>query len=221
MVLREKVYQTIKEKILSGEYQCGQPLNEREITQELSVSRTPFREAINALNQENLVQIFDNRGIFVREITAQDISNNFEIRFLLEPFVMQQAALRIPESVIDCLTQEGNAAQQKKYSEMLEVDEHYHRTMLGYMENQFLVDIMENLYDQNRMQRALFDRNNNGIVPEERISAVRKSLQEHQTILDCMRQRDAEGTAEATREHLRRAEDRQRGMPVVTREKVL
>ena len=45
----------------------GIPLNEKEIIQELQISRTPFREAINALNEENLVQIFPNRGIFVRE----------------------------------------------------------------------------------------------------------------------------------------------------------
>ena len=212
MVLREKVYKTIKEKILSGEYQCGQPLNEQEITQELSDSRTPFREAINALNQENLVQIFDNRGIFVREITAKDITSNFEIRCLLEPFVMQQASLRIPENVLDMLSQEAIAAEQKSYTEMLDVDERYHRTMLCYTENNFLVSIMENLYDQNRMQRALFDRSNSGIVPEERISAVRESLKEHQVILECMRQRNPEATAEATRVHLQHAEARQRGM---------
>ena len=212
MVLREKVYKTIKEKILSGEYQCGQPLNEHEITKELSVSRTPFREAINALNQENLVQIFDNRGIFVREITAKDITSNFEIRCLLEPFVMQQASLRIPENVLDMLSQEAIAAEQKSYTEMLDVDERYHRTMLCYTENNFLVSIMESLYDQNRMQRALFDRNNSGIVPEERISAVRESLKEHQVILECMRQRNPEATAEATRVHLQHAEARQRGM---------
>ena len=212
MVLREKVYKTIKEKILSVEYQCGQTLNEHEITKELSVSRTTFREAINALNQENLVQIFENRGIFVREITAKDITSNFEIRCLLEPFVMQQASLRIPGNVLDMLSQEAIAAEQKSYTEMLDVDERYHRTMLCYTENNFLVSIMENLYDQNRMQRALFDRNNSGIVPEERISAVRESLKEHQVILECMRQRNPEAPSEATRVHLQHAEARQRGM---------
>lgn len=67
MVLREKAYRIIKERIIKGEYRPGQPLNEKAIIEELSISRTPFREAIHALNEENLVQVYPNRGIFVRE----------------------------------------------------------------------------------------------------------------------------------------------------------
>ena len=85
VILREKAYRAIKDRIVSGQYRPGQPLNEKEIIQELQISRTPFREAINALNEENLVQIFPNRGIFVRELTLRDVSDGFEIRLLLEP----------------------------------------------------------------------------------------------------------------------------------------
>ena len=127
MVLREKVYQVIKDRIINGQYQPGQPLNEKEITEELQVSRTPFREAINALNEENLVQIFANRGIFVREITAKDLANSFEIRFLLEPYVTRIACLRMPDSVIRNLVERCQNCLATGYRDMLEEDEYYHQ----------------------------------------------------------------------------------------------
>ena len=51
VILREKAYRAIKDRIVSGQYRPGQPLNEKEIIQELQISRTPFREAINALGE--------------------------------------------------------------------------------------------------------------------------------------------------------------------------
>ena len=53
MVLRDKIYNTIKERITSGKYAPGQPLDEKQIIEELRTSRTPFREAINALIEQN------------------------------------------------------------------------------------------------------------------------------------------------------------------------
>ena len=101
MVLREKAYRIIKERIIKGEYRPGQPLNEKAIIEELSISRTPFREAIHALNEENLVQVYPNRGIFVRELTLQDIMDGFDVRYLLEPYVLELAAVRMPGSMVE------------------------------------------------------------------------------------------------------------------------
>ena len=84
MVLRDKIYNTIKERITSGKYAPGQPLDEKQIIEELRTSRTPFREAINALSEEGLVEVYPYRGIFVRDLSVKDIADGFDIRLLLE-----------------------------------------------------------------------------------------------------------------------------------------
>ncbi len=208
MVLREKVYQVIKDRIINGQYQPGQPLNEKEITEELQVSRTPFREAINALNEENLVQIFANRGIFVREITAKDLANSFEIRFLLEPYVTRIACLRMPDSVIRNLVERCQNCLATGYRDMLEEDEYYHQTLLQYTDNCQLAKIMRGLYEQNRMQVAMFDAAEKGLVSDRRKEAAVASIQEHLGILTYIAKRDAEGAAQATEAHLIEAQKR-------------
>jgi|Cm1ome_4_1110797.scaffolds.fasta_scaffold05600_5 DNA-binding GntR family transcriptional regulator len=208
MVLREKVYQVIKERIVNGQYRPGQPLNEKEIIEELQVSRTPFREAINALNEENLVQIFANRGIFVREITAKDLANSFEIRFLLEPYVTRVACLHMPDAVIRNLVERCQNCLAAGYRDMLREDEYYHQTLLQYIDNRQLTKIMRNLYEQNRMQVAMFDAAEKGLISERRQKAAIASVQEHLGILTHIAKRDADGAAQATEAHLIEAQKR-------------
>lgn len=208
MLLCDVVYQTIKERIVSGQYKPGQPLNEKEIIQELGVSRTPFREAIHALDQENLVQLFANRGIFVREITAKDLQDNFEIRLLLEPHAVAQICKLIPIGVIDTLIADSERALNGTYQDMLRVDETYHVTLIEYTENQRLKAILTRLHEQNKIQLAMYDASRVGRVSAERLQAVQLSLQEHLVILRAMKDQDADGAAAATVSHLKAADRR-------------
>ena len=213
MVLREKVYRVLRERIISGEYRPGEPLNEKEIIEELQVSRTPFREAINALNQEKLVQIFANRGIFVREITARDLADGFEIRFLLEPYASAQMCRSVPRAELQELMDSSREALNGSYRDMMREDERYHRMLLGHIANRHLADIMSGLYAQNQMQIAMYDNARQGMISDSRKAAVEESLREHLTILDCMVQGDEEGTAQATRTHLEGARRRAMALP--------
>ena len=108
MVLRDKIYNTIKERITSGKYAPGQPLDEKQIIEELRTSRTPFREAINALSEEGLVEVYPYRGIFVRDLSVKDIADGFDIRLLLEPKVLELASYRIPASKINEMIERKN-----------------------------------------------------------------------------------------------------------------
>lgn len=208
MVLREKVYQTIKERIIKGQYLPAEPLNEREIIEELHVSRTPFREAINALNEEGLVQIYPNRGIFVREITVKSILNALNIRCQLEPYITQLACQYMPDDVIASLSERCKACLDAEYWELLAEDEHYHLTLLDYTNNEQLNKIMRNLYAQNAMQAAKYDSRKDNLVSEVRKQAALESLQEHIQILEYIAKRDEENAMEMTRKHISRARKR-------------
>jgi DNA-binding GntR family transcriptional regulator len=208
MVLREKTYKIIKERIVSGQYRPGQPLNEKEIIEELNISRTPFREAVHALNEENLVQIFPNRGIFVRELTFSDITNGFNIRYLLEPYVVELASVRMPKRVMEELIKRIEEVDRSDYSALLSEDDHFHTALLQYVDNNQLSRIMMNLYEYNHFQVVLIDDTATDYIRNIRTSSVYQSLDEHKAILNHMLCGDTPGAVKAMQEHIINAKKR-------------
>lgn len=210
MILREKAYKKIKDRIVSGYYQPGQPLNEKEIIDEFQISRTPFREAVHALAEENLVQIFPNRGVFVRELTLQDILNGFDIRSLLDPYVVRLAASRMPKSAIRKLIEQIDLIEKdkKNYNGLLNEDDHFHYELLQFTENRQLIRIMKNLYEFNRYQVILMDEIKNGGVSQHRLSGAIESLAEHRVVLVHMLNGETDQAAEAMQMHILNARKR-------------
>ena len=78
--LRGRVFQKLREDILSGKYREHEELKEVAIGEELGVSRTPVREAFRQLELEGLIQIVPNRGAYVTGITAKDVKDIYMIR---------------------------------------------------------------------------------------------------------------------------------------------
>ena len=83
--LKERAYRIIKDKIIRCEYMPGDFLNEKSLIEEIGASRTPIREALNKIEQENLVKIIPKRGVVVSEITMKDISEIFQVRECVSP----------------------------------------------------------------------------------------------------------------------------------------
>lgn len=75
----------------------GAKLNERELCEQLNVSRTPLREAIKMLAAEGLVELLANRGAIAVELSEADILNTFEVMAGLEAQSGELAALRITD----------------------------------------------------------------------------------------------------------------------------
>lgn len=90
----ERVYQLLKRDILHAILQPGEALNEKVLAAKYHSSRTPVREAIMRLQQEDLLRIVPNKGYFVGHLTMHDIDDLYELRPELEGFCAQLAALR-------------------------------------------------------------------------------------------------------------------------------
>lgn len=208
MVLREKAYQIIKERIVKGQYKPGQLLNEKAIIEELKISRTPFREAIHALNEENLVQVFPNRGVFVRELTLQDVTEGFDIRYRLEPYVLELASVRMPSSLVEELIRRIDRLDSRNYAALLEEDNYFHETLLAYTDNKQLSKIMKNLYEFNQFQVILLDNPASGYISEERLANAIESLKEHRAVLTSIQEGNIPEAVEKMRYHLAQARDR-------------
>ena len=89
--IKEHVYNTLREQLLHNEHKPNGRLIEREITDQLGVSRTPVREALSWLTSDGLL-VATKHGYKVPEFTREDVLNVFEVRMLLEPVAARQAA---------------------------------------------------------------------------------------------------------------------------------
>jgi DNA-binding GntR family transcriptional regulator len=95
----EGVYRVLRAAILDGTVPPGGQLRERDIADDLGISRSPLREALTRLEEEGLIVKVPFRGAFVVEVSAQDVAEIASIRLLVEPYAGQLAveALRGPE----------------------------------------------------------------------------------------------------------------------------
>ena len=101
--LRDVVFNTLRQAILTGELKPGERLMEIHLANKLGVSRTPSREAIRKLELEGLVTMIPRRGAEVAEITEKSLKDVLEVRRALEELSMQLACERITKEQIEQL----------------------------------------------------------------------------------------------------------------------
>ena len=94
MPVRVKVTAVLKKAILSGEYKKGEQLSLTDVANTLGVSRTPVREAFQALEAEGLIKLRMNRGAIVKGVDEKFIRDHYEMRALMEGEAAARAAAR-------------------------------------------------------------------------------------------------------------------------------
>lgn len=101
MSLSEEIAQGLREEILSGVLAPGDRIGEMEIASRFQTSQGPVREAFAALRQEGLLISLPRRGTFVSSISEEDARATYEIRLLIEHYVVEEALKRITERDIE------------------------------------------------------------------------------------------------------------------------
>lgn len=100
----EKVYRTIRDMILCGEFAPGQPVTIQGLVDLLGAGMTPVREAIRRLTSEGALQFQGNRRVWVPELTEPQINEILFARTTIEPQLARQATHRITPDDISALT---------------------------------------------------------------------------------------------------------------------
>ena len=92
--LTSAVTESLRKRILSGEFADGQQLRQEALSNEYGVSRVPVREALRQLEAEGLVQIIDHKGALVSKLSLSDVLELLEVRALLEGEVLRASIPR-------------------------------------------------------------------------------------------------------------------------------
>ncbi|WP_034303190.1 GntR family transcriptional regulator [Herbaspirillum sp. RV1423] len=94
----ELVVNELRSRILNGELAPGSQLRQEALAEELGVSRIPLREAFRLLSSEGLVEQKSHRSAMVSLLSSGEVEELFDIRLRLEPWLLYEAARKIPEA---------------------------------------------------------------------------------------------------------------------------
>lgn len=198
-VIQEK----IERMILEGELKAGQRLNELALAQALGVSRSPVREACRKLEQAGMVEIINNRGMFVRSVDLQQALDIYEIRGALADLTGQLLARHATPADIEALR--AQVAQMEATAASGDVTEYYrlnlafHRRLVENARNPRLADMFLGTDKELHLyrQRSL-------VQP----SGMTVSNQEHRAIVEAVAAHDEALAGQVFKRHVLNGRDR-------------
>lgn len=192
------VYEYLKELILSSKIPPGTKLPEEKLASKLGVSRTPLREAISRLAQENIVRLIPRRGAFTTKYTKAEIIEILEIREMLEGLTARLAVRNLDEEVLGILralfSPQRARQMERNLSLLAKADARFHEVIVRATGNRRLIQLMSNLYDQMHMVRL-----RTITLP----GRLKKSIQEHMEIMAALAKGDADLAEGCARRHIR------------------
>jgi DNA-binding GntR family transcriptional regulator len=140
----DRAYLAIRGLIVSLELPPGAVIDERELMQRLGLGRTPVREALRKLAQEQLVEVFPRRGMFVTGVDVRDLARISEVRGALEPEAARLAAERATEDERDELADLSNSIVRG--ADLMSLDERIHRAIYAAAHNHLLEKTLGEYY---------------------------------------------------------------------------
>ena len=187
----------MKESIVRGEIAAGTKLAETRLAQKLGVSRTPLREAINRLEQDGFVEIIPRRGAYVKKHSLQGILENLELREVLEGLAVRLASRHATPEMIRkmkaCFQRFSERNVEGSISSYAHQNIRFHNLIIQASQNQKLIAIIRNLFDQMDMVRL-----HTIVLP----GRARKSLSEHSAIIRYIEKGQAQKAEKNLRVHI-------------------
>ena len=198
-VLKDKVYDGLKQAILAMNVYAAPGetrLDERQLSEEFGVSRTPVREAITRLEQEGFVKVIPRRGAFVVRKTKAEILEMITVWAALESMAARLITERASDADIASLRRMfatfDNNRVEAKIDEYSETNIEFHQAILNMSKCELLNQMAGNLLAQMRWIRM------RTISEDNRAS---RSIIDHMNIIEALEQRDADLAERLVREH--------------------
>lgn len=198
--LTEIAYDTIKQRILENKIKPGAMLSEKSIAQELNMSRTPVREALKMLKSEDLLEIKDGVGTYVKSISSQDIEDAYEIRKSLEILAARTSIYRFTDEDIETLEQQFCNIKQR-FSKGLSISvEKYAKA--DWLLHDMIVKKSNNKYVERVTNEISAILRRYQFMSVKAFSHVGNSTNEHIAIVDCIKRKDLDGLIAMLEHHI-------------------
>ncbi len=203
--LKARIYESLKSAITSMniyDEDAQLRLDERKLSEQFGISRTPLREALARLDQEGLVDIVPRRGIFIVRKSKDEILEMITVWAALESMaarIITQEALK-PEiaklrEMFGAFEGESPAEHIDEYSD---ANIRFHQAIIAMSKNTHIIKITDGLFVHVRAirHRTIFD-----------VDRASKSIDDHMQIIEALEQRKTDRAGKLVREHTLKLRD--------------
>jgi DNA-binding GntR family transcriptional regulator len=202
--LTELTYQMIRDKIISGEYQPGDWLRQEQLAQQLEVSYTPIRQALDWLVADGLAEHMSHKGVRLTLINEKEIAEAYSLRLLLDPILARVAAENRSTADIkhlqDILEQLENTTSLDDMRDRRRLNREYHKTIsesAGFKTLERLSEIVWNRFPDWMFYEGLYKE------PDTITKRFARENKEHREILESIINQNAELAKDLSKDHIR------------------
>ena len=193
----EIAYQRLRHLIVSLVLEPGSQVDELSLSKMLELGRTPIREALLRLSQDNLVTIIPRKGTIIAPISVAELREVEELRWEAESLSARWAAERAKEEELQNLETLIARAKAGDFAHVdhwdVEVDRQFHLRLASAAENRYLVSTIDRLY--NHSVRLFY-------LSQATMAKASEEMQDYERILDAVRVGDPGAAEDRMRNHL-------------------
>lgn len=200
--LADEVYQALRTDILRCRLKPGELLSEATLASRCGVSKTPVREALNHLAQEDLVEVMPFKGYLVAPISLKDLQDLYFLRMVLETAVVELAARMVTRDELDQLEVLANTTLESEeedyYDRVSELNYRFHATLAGASRNPRAARLVATTLEQ--LDRILY-------MDLEFVS-MEETRRDHTAIVAALRGGDGDAAKLLLSEHIEQSKKR-------------
>lgn len=195
--LTDKAYEQIRSGILQGELPVGTVLAESTLAEQMGISKTPVRQALQLLRTEGLLEVGSRRQLVVRGFSADHRNEILRIREALEEIAVETACRQMSLEHVDLLRltllRQKRAVDTHDEETFLELDEAFHILIAKGANLPIVARLLEQMRGFARLMRL------GRSQPPEHLQDI---LAEHTRIVDAIERRDTSEALAALHDHL-------------------
>lgn len=195
--LEEKIYKIIKDKIIYHKIKPGERVIDKNIAEELGVSRSLIRQVLGMLTKEEIVKVVPRKGFYVKEITKKEVEEIYDVRKILESYAIGLSVLQITDEDFQKIEELFKIAKkdldEEETTSFIETDLQMHKLFIDKCGNELLKKIIAKYND-----RYIFYRISD-LTP---IENAKKSYFEHYEIFKVAKSRDSKSASELMMKHI-------------------
>lgn len=199
--LNDAAYSVIRTKILQGEFELGSRIREDVLAEQITISRTPVREAINRLVADGIIIKKPQCGLYLIDPEPAQIAEHIDIRISLETLAIEKCIEWLDDAGLSVLENSlkafKKALDEKNYAECNELDSEFHMLIAKLSRNSRLMTLLDDFSTFFQLIRREEKKRN----PEEK---NRMTMNEHRLIIDAIKDRDTEGAKTAIKCNIER-----------------
>lgn len=205
------VYEVIKRKIITLDLKPGEVLEEKKLSVELGVGRTPVREALLLLKNDNLIESQPNKTAYVKDINLKNIKDLLESLLHVEKLTAILAVQRITPAKLKDIekTEEdlSKALTRRDFWEIEAQNQKFHRLIANASDNEYLISIHKNLRTQaERLSYLAISKEwENGPALNDHLEKIKE---QHKAILHCLKTKNSKLIEKLSTEHVKLFQNR-------------